>query len=495
MSENETTPKKSSSIFVTIFIGLIVVSFMFTGYQSMTTSPNSVAKVGNELVKIEEYQREYNRQLEFYRGLFGGKDLTTQQIQQFRIKETALRNLVQMKLTLILGDRIGVIPSSEEIKAEIKKLPYFQVNGQFSINRYKDLLAANRMNPTQFEESIKDQVRAMSTDSTLSVMPISNSYLKDVNQFRQQKLKANIVEINKEALRNNLEVTKEEISTYLADETNSNRVSSLFNERKSSLDQKEQVKARHILFKTDGKNDKQKLKAITTLRSKLTKKNFISQAKRHTEEQAGKSTGGDLKWFPRGAMVPEFDKVAFTMKPGTISKPVKTAFGYHIIYVEDKKEQKEATLAEFQDELATELIRKSKNEEVEKMAKVAKEEVMKAVNSSKRLNKLKKKYGLKIEMAKEISKLDGSSGQIQLEASNLNDIFKEGLTQSKTYTFDRATNIVVVKSSKFDNKESSNQEELEESNTSLRNILSKKLKQEMLKDLETNVTVKDFGVL
>ena len=495
MSENETTPKKSSSIFVTIFIGLIVVSFMFTGYQSMTTSPNSVAKVGDELVKVEDYQREYNRQLEFYRGLFGGKDLTTQQIQQFRIKETALRNLIQLKLTLILGDRIGVIPSSEEVKAEIKKLPYFQVNGQFSIKLYKDLLAANRMNPTQFEESIVDQVRGMTTDTVFTSMPISNSYFQDINKFKEQKVAANIIEIDKEALREDIPVAKEEVTTFLADETNSNRVSSLFTERKASLDQKEQVKARHILFKTDGTNDKQKLKAITTLRKKLTKRNFSSQAKKHTEEEAGKATGGDLKWFPRGAMVPEFDKVAFDMKPGTISKPIKTAFGYHIIFVEDKKEQKIAHLADFQNDLATELIRKGKNVEVEALATKVKEEVMSSANSTRKLNSLKKKYGLKVELAKEINKLDGSSGEIQLEAANLNEIFKAGLDQSKLYTFDRASNIVVVKSSKSDNKDETSEKEIEESNTSLKNILARKLKQEVLKDLEANVAVKDFGVL
>ncbi|PIK13845.1 SurA N-terminal domain-containing protein [Halobacteriovorax sp. JY17] len=495
MSENETTPKKSSSIFVTIFIGLIVVSFMFTGYQSMTTSPNSVAKVGDELVKVEDYQREYNRQLEFFRGLFGGKDLTTQQIQQFRIKETALRNLIQGKLTLIFGDRIGVIPSTEEVKAEIKKLPYFQVNGQFSIKLYKDLLAANRMNPTQFEESIIDQIRGVSADSLFSSMPISNSYFKDSNEFKNQKIQANIIEIDKESLRKDIKVTKEEVTTYLADETNANRVKSLFTDRKASLDQQEQVKARHILFKTDDKNEKQKLKAITTLRNKLTKKNFISEAKKHTEEAAGKATGGDLKWFPRGAMVPEFDSVAFSMKPGTISKPVKTAFGYHIIFVEDKKEAKVATLEEFQNQLATELIRKSKNVEVEALAMKVKEEVMSAANSSKKLGTLKKKYGLKVETAKEINKLDGSSGQIQLEATNLNEIFKSGLEQDKLYTFDRASNIVVVKSSKFDNKDSASEKEIEENNASLKNILSKKLKQEVLKDLEANVSIKDFGVL
>ncbi|WP_127716605.1 SurA N-terminal domain-containing protein [Halobacteriovorax sp. HLS] len=495
MSENETFQKKTSSMFVTVFIGFIVISFMFTGYQSFTGSPNAVAKVGDEPIKVEDYQREYNRQLEFYRGITGGKDLTNAQIKQFGLKQNALRNLVQGKLTLILGDELGVMPSTAEVKDEIKKFKPFLVNGVFSVDLYKRILAANRLNPQDFEKDMLNQVRGFNTDAISSTMPISNQYFKDINEFRKQKLTTTIVEINKEAIRRKLDVSKEETTTFLSDESNKAKVLSLFNERKSSLDQKEQVKARHILLKTDSTTEMQQLKKITDLKKSLTVKNFERLAKKNTEDPSGLENGGDLGWFSRGRMVPEFEKIAFSLKPGTISSPVKTSYGYHIILVEDRKEAKEAKLEEHETKLAQEMIRKLKNTELNELVAKVTEEVSKSITNKKALTTLKSKYGLKVESSNELNKIDGSKGQVLLESTDLKSIFSKGLDQSETYTFDRATNVVVVKTSKFDNKVVTSDKEIEESNNSLKNILGRKMKQEVLKNLEASVKIVDYGVL
>ena len=67
---SEFTKNKTTSIFVTLLIGIIVLSFMFTGYQSFQQgggSPGAIGKVGDLSIKSEEYQQEYNRQIEFYK--------------------------------------------------------------------------------------------------------------------------------------------------------------------------------------------------------------------------------------------------------------------------------------------------------------------------------------------------------------------------------------------------------------------------------------------
>lgn len=64
---------------------------------------------------------------------------------------------------------------------------------------------------------------------------------------------------------------------------------------------------------------------------------FVAVAKRFTEEPGGRERGGDLGWFRRGAMVPEFEKVAFSMRPGAVSGIVESPFGFHIIKVEKTK--------------------------------------------------------------------------------------------------------------------------------------------------------------
>lgn len=102
---------------------------------------------------------------------------------------------------------------------------------------------------------------------------------------------------------------------------------------------KEKIHARHILVKTQGEAEAI-IKSMKTLSGDKLKNEFIAQAKsKSTGPSAAK--GGDLGYFPRGQMVPSFNDAAFAMKEGTISStPVQSQFGYHVIYVEDKKPAK-----------------------------------------------------------------------------------------------------------------------------------------------------------
>jgi len=109
---------------------------------------------------------------------------------------------------------------------------------------------------------------------------------------------------------------------------------------------KEQVHARHILLKNEDKAT-----AITNTLTMMTKadklkERFIEIAKKESTGPSGPK-GGDLGFFPQGQMVPEFNDAVFAMKVGTITpKPVKTQFGYHIIFLEEKKEGKKQSFAD-----------------------------------------------------------------------------------------------------------------------------------------------------
>jgi parvulin-like peptidyl-prolyl isomerase len=99
---------------------------------------------------------------------------------------------------------------------------------------------------------------------------------------------------------------------------------------------KEKVRARHILMKT--KEDAEDvIKSIKGLTGDKLRSEFTAQAKsKSTGPSAAK--GGDLGYFPRGQMVPSFNDAVFAMREGTISaEPVQSQFGYHVIYLEDKK--------------------------------------------------------------------------------------------------------------------------------------------------------------
>src|SRR5579884_677978 len=84
------------------------------------------------------------------------------------------------------------------------------------------------------------------------------------------------------------------------------------------------------------KADKDALAKITQIRNDIVsgKVTFDAAAKQNSQDPGSKDKGGDLGVFVRGSMVKEFDNVAFTLKPGEISQPVKTQYGYHIIEVE-----------------------------------------------------------------------------------------------------------------------------------------------------------------
>ncbi|MEW6569612.1 MAG: peptidylprolyl isomerase [Nitrospirota bacterium] len=105
----------------------------------------------------------------------------------------------------------------------------------------------------------------------------------------------------------------------------------------------EMVKARHILIKVD-KNaldeDKKKAKekAEDILKKIRAGEDFSKIAAEVSDDSSSKTKGGDLGLFQRGKMVPDFEKVAFSLKPGEISDVFETPFGFHIVKVEEKKD-------------------------------------------------------------------------------------------------------------------------------------------------------------
>ena len=122
----------------------------------------------------------------------------------------------------------------------------------------------------------------------------------------------------------------------------------LYAETKSEMAGEEEVKARHILLNDEGK-------AIKLIKSLKDGAEFSGTAAKHSTGPSA-SSGGDLGWFTRGQMVPEFSEAAFKLKPGQIvDKPVKTQFGWHIILVEDRKKAAPPSFDEAQGQLASKL--------------------------------------------------------------------------------------------------------------------------------------------
>lgn len=137
----------------------------------------------------------------------------------------------------------------------------------------------------------------------------------------------------------------------------------------------EQVKARHILV--DNENDAKDIKA------RLDKgEDFAKLAKEKSKDPGSAANGGDLPLFGKGEMVPEFEKAAFSMKPGETSGPVKTEHGYHIIQVQEHHEAKTPSFEEVKSKVE-EKLKQEKATPQDQLLKDLQKQVDVKINSDK----------------------------------------------------------------------------------------------------------------
>lgn len=140
----------------------------------------------------------------------------------------------------------------------------------------------------------------------------------------------------KKLLEPQITITDEELLNY-------------FEENKESFNVEEQVNASHILVDSEEK--------AKEVESKIAAGGeFTELAKEYSTDTSNKDNGGNLGFFGRGEMVPEFENIAFELEIGKISEPVKSDFGFHIIKVNERKEAKEAVFEENKDQVKNTLM-------------------------------------------------------------------------------------------------------------------------------------------
>ncbi|RAI35207.1 peptidylprolyl isomerase [Rhodoplanes elegans] len=155
----------------------------------------------------------------------------------------------------------------------------------------------------------------------------------------------------------------------------------VYQEAVKQMGEEQEAHARHILFRVADANDQKaaaaaEAKAKETLARIKKGEDFATLAKDLTEDPPGKADGGDLGWFTKDQMVPEFSEAAFKLDKGQVSEPVKTAFGWHLIKLEDKRKRAAPPFDQVKDQIETFVTRKAQIELLNKLRQEAKIERM-----------------------------------------------------------------------------------------------------------------------
>jgi peptidyl-prolyl cis-trans isomerase C len=154
----------------------------------------------------------------------------------------------------------------------------------------------------------------------------------------------------------------------------------VYDEAVKQIGEEKEVHARHILFRVPAGDEKASKEAEDKLKAVIARlkkgEDFAKVAGEVTEDPSGKANGGDLGYFSKDQMVPEFSEAAFKLEQGQISEPVKTQFGWHVIKVEDKRVKQAPKFEEVKPQIENFVVRKAQAELVTKLRAEAKIERM-----------------------------------------------------------------------------------------------------------------------
>jgi peptidyl-prolyl cis-trans isomerase D len=409
---------------------IIVLAFIIAYIPDFLRSPGDLA-AGDTIASVEgrnitsgEFRRTYQAQLQAYRSAYGG-NMSEQLLKQLGIEQQILQQMVDEQASVAEARRVGIQVSDEEVRQRIFAIPAFQDNGRFiGDQRYQQLLRMQRppLSPADFEEGIRrsltvEKLRASLTDW----LSVPDKELEQEYRRRNDKVKLSVVSFLADTFRPQVAATDAEVAAYFAAHAGDFKIPEkrkirflvldvdalrakvtvppadierAYNDNLEQYSTPEQVRASHILIRTEGKDEAAaKATAEDVLKQAKAGADFGALAKKYSEDEASAKNNGDLDYIVRGKMVPEFDQVAFTMQPGQISDLVKTQFGFDIIKVTDKKAGTTRTLAELRPQLTDQLSYERAQAQAADLAASLEKQISKASD----LDKVAKAQGLTVQ--------------------------------------------------------------------------------------------------
>lgn len=402
-----------------VFVALIFVDWGMGRAQGQQAGGNYVATVAGENITPMEYYRAYENQREMYRQAYGER-FNEDMMKQMNLSQGVLRELVRAKMLRAEAAAAGVAIPPEDVTKEITAMKVFQKeDGSFvGFDTYKRVLAANNMTPPFFEARVGEELiqkryaRLLSEAIAVPEREVVEEYKKrnltatvdylylpeatlqgqvavseaeakayyeahPTEFWQPEKRKINYLLVDQQKIKGALKVSDQEVADY-------------YDTHSEEFRSEGQVHARHILVKTDTRSADAAKAIIDSVSARLAKgEDFAALAKQFSEDPGTKDKGGDLGFFGKGQMVPEFENAAFSLPPGETSEPIKSMYGYHLIQVLEQQGPGLRALAEVAGTIRNTLLdEKAEQEALGKSRRVERQIIEDGIKSDEGLKKL-----------------------------------------------------------------------------------------------------------
>lgn len=358
------------------------------------------ARIDGEVIRVRDLELQRRQVENQLRAQLGDQYETL--APNFNLEQLALGQILGRTLAYQEAHRLGLTASDAEIGEAIRSAPVFQSAGGFiGRNQYLNELKARGYDVVEYEQEVGRELAVQKLRDLIGSMvsltdaDVDRAYLEegetaevDYVLFREadyaassepsprdletwfqdhrgdyrtpERRRVAYALIAREPLMSSAQVSEEEIrQQYEANRT-------------TRYQSPEQWRASHILFKVpDGATSDQseaiRARAGAVLNEVRAGGDFGSLAAQHSEDTSGPA-GGDLGWFPRGRMVPEFERAAEALSDGQVSDLVRTSFGFHIIQLTGHRPAGTRPLEEVRDQLRQELVFRSAQEQLQAKA-------------------------------------------------------------------------------------------------------------------------------
>ncbi|GAB4173452.1 MAG: peptidyl-prolyl cis-trans isomerase [Wenzhouxiangellaceae bacterium] len=382
-----------TGIVAIIILGLLAIPFVFFGIDGYfrAVPQDAVAIVGDSEITVTEFQSEFSRYRAQLRAQMGDvyDELAANRPEARR---EFLERLIDRQLLENLAEDLKLDVAPSTVAEIIQSIPAFQVDGRFDPGYYRQRLQAIGQSPREFETGIIRDLMVQSVPAAVSSStPVTDAEVDRWLTLFLETRSVRLLRVAGSPLVDRDAVTEEEIQAwyeqnreqYMLPERvtveylllDANRmVESLEIDEKTLKDRYEAVRDRfmtperrhasHILITTEQRSEEEAEALIRALASRIASgESFAELAREYSEDPVSAVKGGDLGWIEPGVMMPAFEEALFAMQPGTVSEPVKTEFGWHLIRLEEIEAPRGQSFEEARAQIAEE-VRQERAEEL-----------------------------------------------------------------------------------------------------------------------------------